>query len=61
MVVKIGDEPAASAAAIRDILRGKLAGDRVTLGVSRGGKTIAATATLTAASKPMSADEPCEC
>jgi M6 family metalloprotease-like protein len=54
-VVRIGDKPAASATAVRDILRGKLAGDRLTLEVSRGGKTIAAIATLAAASKPMSA------
>ena len=52
-VTAIDGEPTGNAAAVRDVLRGKLAGDQVALTVSRAGKTIQAKATLLATSRPM--------
>jgi immune inhibitor A len=53
-VLKLGDESATSAASLRDALRGKLAGDRVTLTVSRGGSSVKVECTLAATSQPLS-------
>lgn len=53
VVLKLNGEAVSSAAAVRDTLRGKLAGDVLTFAVSRGGSPREATATLKPASKPL--------
>ncbi len=53
-VLKIDGQRASSAGLVRDILRGKLAGDTVALQVQRGERQIEATATLKPATKPLS-------
>lgn len=54
IVVKVGGETATSAVMVRDALRSKLAGDKVTLTLARSGKTFEVSATLKPATKPMS-------
>ena len=61
VVVKLGGRRPGMQPRVRDILRGKLAGDKLKMNVMRGGKTIAVTATLKPASKPMSAEHQRAC
>ena len=56
-ILKIGDESATTAAFVRDVLRGKLAGDTVALTVSRGGSPKTLTAKLRPTSSPMKLEE----
>ena len=51
----------ATAAAVRDVLRGKLAGDTLTMTWRAAARPIAVTATLEPASKPMSAEHDRAC
>jgi S1-C subfamily serine protease len=55
VVVKLGSRSYTSAAAVRDELRTRLAGDEIRLTVKRDGKTLEIAATLEAASRPMTA------
>jgi M6 family metalloprotease-like protein len=52
LVLKVGGQAATSAAMVRDALRAKLAGDRVTMTLSRSGKTVEVSATLKPATSP---------
>jgi immune inhibitor A len=56
-ILKIGDDGATTAAFVRDVLRGKLAGDTVALTVSRGGSPKTLSAKLRATSSPMKLEE----
>ncbi|MBA4063427.1 MAG: hypothetical protein C0501_06885 [Isosphaera sp.] len=55
VVAKVDGAAVTGTAEARDLLRGKLAGDKVTLTVSRGKETVEATATLKATTRPMTA------
>lgn len=57
VVARVGDDLAISAAWVRDALRGKVAGESVTLTVSRAGTALALTAKLRATSQPMKLEE----
>ena len=56
-VIKIGSASASNAALLRDALRARLAGDSVSLTVSRGGKETTVTAKFRATTAPMKAEE----
>ncbi len=53
IVVQIDEQKVAQAAEVRDILRGKLSGDKLKMTVARGGSPVVVMATLKPASKPM--------
>lgn len=53
VVRTVGGEAAKSAAAVREVIRGKSANEKLALSVSRGNRTIDVTATLRAVSKPL--------
>ena len=57
VVLTLDGTATAGAAWVRDALRAKLAGDKVSLTLERDGKTVAASAKLKAASLPMRLDE----
>ncbi len=56
-VLKIGDEPATTAAWIRDTLRSKLAGETVELTVSRDGSPVTVSAKLKPTSLPLKVED----
>ncbi|MBA4187791.1 MAG: hypothetical protein C0467_07205 [Planctomycetaceae bacterium] len=53
-ILKVDGESVASALVVRDLLRTKLAGEKVSLTVGRGSKPVELTASLTSMSKPLS-------
>ncbi|HEY1188424.1 MAG TPA: M6 family metalloprotease domain-containing protein [Gemmata sp.] len=57
VVTALGDEKVLSAGALREALRGKFAGDSVSLTVTRGGTAHVLTAKLKTTSAPMTAEE----
>ena len=55
LILQIDDQKVGLPTDVRDLLRGKLAGDKLKFTVTRGKDTVEATATLKAATKPMNA------
>lgn len=55
LILQIDGQKVGLPADVRDLLRGKLAGDKLKFTVTRGKDTVEATATLKAATKPMNA------